>query len=124
MNRDGESCTPAPAANAPKREARTQAGKRHALAAGPSARSVRATFHLPAALVEDAKNAVVTLSGPPVRLTLAGLVRDALTRELQRMRATDTAPGAGDDGHAVFAQAAHSRSTIVTLAWPPPSHMV
>ncbi len=32
------------------------------------------------------KNAVVTLSGPPVRLTLAGLVRDALTRELERLR--------------------------------------
>lgn len=49
-------------------------------------RKVRATFHLPAALVEDAKNAVVALSGPPVRLTLAGLVRDALARELERLR--------------------------------------
>ena len=55
----------------------------------PSARpgrKVRATFHLPAELVEEAKNAVVALSGPPVRLTLAALVRDALARELERLR--------------------------------------
>lgn len=76
-----------PAARASK-EARTSAVKHgHAPAAAVKlARSVRATFHLPAALVEDAKNAVVALSGPPVRLTLAALVRDALARELERLR--------------------------------------
>jgi hypothetical protein len=50
--------------------------------------SVRATFHLPAKLVEDAKNAVVALSGPPMRLTLAALVRSAVARELARLQKT------------------------------------
>jgi hypothetical protein len=54
-------------------------------AAAP-ARAVRATFHLPAALVDEAKNAVVALSGPPWRLTLAGLMRDALAREIERLK--------------------------------------
>lgn len=79
---------PAPASARPRREAPPRAGKqpRPAAPTPKPARSVRATFHLPAALVEDAKNAVVALSGPPVRLTLAGLVRNALARELERLR--------------------------------------
>jgi hypothetical protein len=51
-----------------------------------SSASARATFHLPVGLIDDAKNAVIALSGPPVRLTLAALVREALTRELERLR--------------------------------------
>jgi hypothetical protein len=47
---------------------------------------VKATFNLPAALVDEAKNAVVTLGGAPVRLTLAALVSGALTRELERLK--------------------------------------
>lgn len=47
---------------------------------------VRATFHLPQALFEEARNAVVQLSGPPVRLTLAALAEKALRRELDRLK--------------------------------------
>lgn len=49
---------------------------------------VRATFHLPAALLDEARDAVVALSGPPVRLTLAELAETALRRELDRLKAT------------------------------------
>jgi len=47
---------------------------------------VRATFHLPADLFEECRDAVVALSGPPVRLTLATLAEDALHRELGRLK--------------------------------------
>jgi hypothetical protein len=49
-------------------------------------RKVRATFHVPAALVEDARSAVIALAGPPLRLTLAALVESALRRELDRLK--------------------------------------
>ena len=49
-------------------------------------RKVRATFHLPGQLFEEARDAVVHLSGPPLRLTLAGLAENALRRELARIR--------------------------------------
>jgi hypothetical protein len=52
---------------------------------------VRATFHLPRSLVDEARNATVALSGPPVRLTLARLVEEALCREVQRLRDTHNA---------------------------------
>ena len=38
----------------------------------------RITVELPAELVEECRDAVVFLSGPPDRLTMAGLVREAL----------------------------------------------
>jgi hypothetical protein len=41
---------------------------------------------LPQALVEEARNATVALSGPPTRLTLARLVEEGLRREIQRLR--------------------------------------
>jgi hypothetical protein len=46
---------------------------------------------LPHALVDEARNATVALSGPPTRLTLARLVEDALRREVQRLRDTHNA---------------------------------
>jgi hypothetical protein len=49
-------------------------------------RKVRATFHVPAALVDEARSAVIALAGPPLRLTLAALVERALRRELERLR--------------------------------------
>jgi hypothetical protein len=62
------------------------------LASDPSSqRKVRATFHLPLALVDEARNATVALSGPPTRLTLARLVEDALRREVQRLLETHNA---------------------------------
>jgi hypothetical protein len=54
--------------------------------ATPSHRKVRATFHLPHALVDEARNATVALSGPPIRLTLTRLVEEGLRREVQRLR--------------------------------------
>ena len=56
-----------------------------------SAPRVRATFHLPLDLVEEARNATVALSGPPTRLTLARLVETAVRREVERLRHTITA---------------------------------
>jgi hypothetical protein len=49
-------------------------------------RKVRATFHLPAQLFDECRDAVVYLSGPPVRLTLAALAEEALGRELARLK--------------------------------------
>lgn len=47
---------------------------------------VRATFHLPTDLFDEARDAVVALSGPPARLTLAAMAEAALRRELERMK--------------------------------------
>jgi hypothetical protein len=44
------------------------------------------TVELPADLVEECRNAVVYLSGPPDRLTLAGLIADAIREKLDRLR--------------------------------------
>lgn len=47
---------------------------------------VRATFHVSSNLLEEARNAVVYLAGPPTRLTLADLAESALKRELERLK--------------------------------------
>ena len=47
---------------------------------------VRATFHLPEDLMNEARNTVVALSGPPHRLTLAKLAENALRNELDRLK--------------------------------------
>lgn len=47
---------------------------------------VRATFHIPADLLSDLRDAVVALSGPPDRLTLASLAERALRVELERLQ--------------------------------------
>ena len=46
----------------------------------------RATFHLSAELLNELRNAVVALSGPPDRLTMSRLAENALRRELERLR--------------------------------------
>jgi hypothetical protein len=48
--------------------------------------TTKLTVTLPAALVEDLRDTVVALSGPPHRLTLAAVVRRALAAELERLR--------------------------------------
>lgn len=53
----------------------------------PKPVKVRATFHIPADLLEEARNTVVALSGPPARLTLAKLAETALRAELDRLKA-------------------------------------
>lgn len=55
-------------------------------AAHPADRKVRATFHISASLLEELRDAVVALSGPPARLTLAGLAEQALARELTELK--------------------------------------
>ena len=49
-------------------------------------RKIRSTFHLPEELLEEARNAVVFLSGPPERLTLASLTEKALEKEIGRLK--------------------------------------
>jgi len=49
-------------------------------------RKVRATFHVPAGLLEEMRDAVVALSGPPVRLTLARLAEDALREHVESLK--------------------------------------
>lgn len=51
---------------------------------------VRATFHLPADLVDECRNAVVWLAGPQERLTMARLAENALRSELDRLRRKHT----------------------------------
>ncbi len=49
-------------------------------------RKVRATFHISEDLLNEARNTVVALSGPPYRMTLAKLAENALRSELDRLR--------------------------------------
>lgn len=51
---------------------------------------VRATFHLPADLVNECRNAVVWLAGPQERLTMARLAENALRSELDRLQKKHT----------------------------------
>lgn len=51
---------------------------------------VRATFHIPADLLDECRNAVVWLAGPPERLTMARLAENALRREIARLRKKHT----------------------------------
>ena len=67
-------------------ESNAASGRGRFVAARPSRRKVRATFHLPSTLVDEARNATVALSGPPILLTLARLVEDGVRREVQRLR--------------------------------------
>ncbi len=46
----------------------------------------RATFHVSSALFDQIKDAVVALSGPPLRLTLADFAEAAFRRELDRIQ--------------------------------------
>lgn len=55
-------------------------------ASAPSGETTRATFHLPVELLEEARDAVVALSGPPVRLTLTKLAESAFRAELERLK--------------------------------------
>jgi len=53
-------------------------------------KKVRSTFHLTEDILEEARNAVVFLSGPPERLTLASLTEGALEREIARLKKKHT----------------------------------
>ena len=47
---------------------------------------IRATIHVDLALFDAVRDAVVFLSGPPTRLTLAALATSALRNELERLQ--------------------------------------
>ena len=49
-------------------------------------KTVKVTYNIPEELVEETRNAVKTLSGPPLFLTLSSLVESALRRELAHLR--------------------------------------
>jgi len=53
---------------------------------GENKTKVRATFHLPMGLLEEARDAAVFLSGPPTRLTLADFAEKAFRQELERLK--------------------------------------
>jgi hypothetical protein len=46
----------------------------------------RATFYLPPDLLNELRNTVVALSGPPHRLTMSRLAQIAFRREIERLR--------------------------------------
>ncbi len=78
--------TPSAQAPAPASRARDPRGRK-AVADRPSAdRKIRATIHLPVDLLDEARDATVFLSGPPARLTLAGLTEHALRQEVARLK--------------------------------------
>ena len=52
----------------------------------PGTRRVRATLYIPADLLDEARNAVVSLAGYPVRMTLTRLAEEAFRRELVRLK--------------------------------------
>ena len=58
---------------------------------------VRATFHLPEDLMNEARNTVVALSGPPYRLTLAKLAENALRREIESLKSARDGRQRGKD---------------------------
>jgi hypothetical protein len=49
-------------------------------------RKVRATFQISAELLDELRDVVVSLSGPPDRLTLSDLAESALRREADRLK--------------------------------------
>jgi hypothetical protein len=54
--------------------------------AGQRIQKVRATFHISADLLNDVRNAVVALSGPPQRLTMAQFAEEAFREKLDQLR--------------------------------------
>lgn len=47
---------------------------------------MRATFHISSELLDELRDIVVALSGPPDRLTLSDLAEGALRREVNRLK--------------------------------------
>lgn len=47
---------------------------------------LRASFQVPEELLADVRDAVIALSGPPERLTMARFAEEAFRRELERLQ--------------------------------------
>jgi hypothetical protein len=58
---------------------------------------VRATFHISADLLNEVRNAVVALSGPPDRLTLAQFAEEALRDKLDQLKGDQSGRMRGRD---------------------------
>ena len=58
---------------------------------------VRATFHISADLLNEVRNAVVALSGPPHRLTLAQFAEEALRDKLDQLKGDQSGRMRGRD---------------------------
>lgn len=71
--------TPAPTVKAKRRSEPAKDGQ------GRGGTKVRATVHLPSELFDQVRDAVVALSGPPLRMTLAGFAEAAFQAELKRL---------------------------------------
>lgn len=67
----------------PRRPVAAKQGRRAPARQG--SQKVRATFHLSQELFDEVRDAVVALSGPPLRLTLAAFAESALKAELKRL---------------------------------------
>ena len=52
----------------------------------PKVRKLRATFHVREDLMDEIRDCVVALSGPPYRYTLAAFAEDALKEKLESMK--------------------------------------
>jgi hypothetical protein len=78
--------SPVEAASAPEAPPATSPGTPAAASAPQAKRKERATFHVPVDLLDELRDAVVHLSGPPLRLNLAQVVEAALRREVARLR--------------------------------------
>lgn len=52
----------------------------------PRPNCTRATFHLPYNLLEECRDTVVALAGPPLRMTMAKLVCTSLKPRLKQLR--------------------------------------
>jgi hypothetical protein len=60
----------------------------------------RASFQIPQQLLADIRDAVIALSGPPERLTMARFAEEAFRHELERLQAdhNDGQPFPSTDG--------------------------
>lgn len=73
----------APASKPPRKPVKAAAEPRTS-----SSRFTKATYNVPEDLVEETRNAVRSLAGAPLHLTLAAFVEAAFRKELERLRKT------------------------------------
>jgi hypothetical protein len=65
---------------------RVPSGERHG-------QKIRATFHLSVELLDEVRDVVVALSGPPDRLSMMDFAESALRREVERLKRVHLAAG-------------------------------
>src|SRR5579863_4036956 len=75
-----------PMPSATPTDTRVPSGERHG-------QKVRATFHLSVELLDEVRDAVVALSGPPDRLSMMDFAESAFRREVERLKRVHLAAG-------------------------------